>query len=105
MARRYDRPPCGEVGCTAHYGCRLRAKGLQVDAGLHAPRRTRPEPFKEPAVGQWEKGVLTSERPNGTSVPVLHANGTPWRMKEAADNRRLLDQRLRETHAANHQGA
>jgi hypothetical protein len=100
-AKDWSAPPCDNPACIVHYGCYLRRKGVAPTARIHARQRSTVPPFRPPQDPSWEKGIVTTERPGGFQVPLLHGNGTPWRTKEAAENHRTIDQRLRETHVAN----
>ena len=80
---------CRVPGCTEHYGCRLRAKGVQIGT-LATPSKdkhgtltpTKPNPA-------WSKPVY-DERPDGSKMPILKQDGSPLRVKEAREKPHLL---------------
>ena len=70
----------------------LQAPALSAAA---APSRMNkvPPPQANPV---WEKGLAGSERPDGSFVPYLHADGSKIGVKEFADNRTKYARILRE---------
>jgi len=80
---------CAISGCTVHYGCILKRKGIYLSADA-VPNRTnmRPSVMNEPS---WEKGILTEDRA-GYKVPVLNADlSGPVGLKEYSENRHAID--------------
>jgi hypothetical protein len=86
---------CHVSGCSEHYGCRLRDKGVAV-APSATPSRTQnmtPTPMTPPS---HYKNVLTEDRPGGFKMPVLNPDGSPVRHKQASEqSSHFEDQRRR----------
>lgn len=82
-----------DLGCTEHYGCRLRLKGIQVSPSA-MPERTanRPQPFRSAQADQYGKAQAHDER----GVPIIRNNGTAVSLKEWQSERT----RVTETWAA-----
>ena len=81
---------CQVEGCTAHYGCRLRAKGVQIGtlATPSKPKKGRLTPTaSRPDLGK----VVYDERPNGTRMPILNPDGTPVRKGQAKREERKVE--------------
>lgn len=83
---------CQVEGCTQHYGCRLRAKGISLSSAA-IPTRTadrpyKPRPMKQPS---WEKGRVGSRRPDGSFMPILNDKGVPMGVHEAQSRRSELE--------------
>lgn len=73
---------CRVPDCTDHYGCRLRAKGVQIGtlATPSRPKRGR----LTPTAPQTHLGeVQYDERPNGTRMPIINPDGSPVRKGQA----------------------
>jgi hypothetical protein len=75
-----SEPKCTIEGCTTHYGCRLRAKGLQVSprAEMTKTQNWRPTPSVPPS---RNKEIIYDERPGGVKVPLMKPDGTVVRRK------------------------
>ena len=81
---------CQIPGCQEHYGCRLRAKGMQVSprAQMTRTQNWRPSVSKPPS--HW-KNIVYSERPDGSKMPVLKPDGTVLRHKEYQEKKSKID--------------
>jgi hypothetical protein len=67
---------CAVSGCTEHYACRLRAKGVQVSPSATPSRvNNRHQPLRPMVDPAWERGVVGETRRDGSFMPVL-APGT-----------------------------
>ena len=88
---------CDIPECEEHYGCRLRNKGLQVSPSATPTRHNRRKDRVEPP--SWNKGILYDERAGGTKMPVLNADLTPVRMKQAGEQRQKINKHLRASRA------
>jgi len=86
---------CQIEGCEEHYGCRLRAKGVQVSPSATPSRHNRRKDRVEPP--SWNKGIVYDERPGGTKMPVLNPDMTPVRMKQGAEQRHKINDHLRKS--------
>jgi hypothetical protein len=86
---------CNVPGCTAHYGCSLRHKGVQTKAGLPGNRRRGPGRFISETNCSWEAGIAGESRPGGTFMPYLGAEGHPIPIKEFGENRRKYEEARR----------
>lgn len=84
---------CQQPGCTEHYGCRLRAKGVQIGT-LATPSRPKKGTLTPTASRPDLAKVVYDERPNGTKMPVLNPDGTVVRVGQA----RREPHRLKELH-------
>lgn len=89
---------CAQPGCTEHYGCRLRAKGIQVAAAalpnhFNDPRHRPWRPMAEP--GWMETTPFVDHRADGSAMPILRADGTTANMKDLAENRHGFTEHLR----------
>lgn len=82
-----------DCGCDT-YGCRLRRKGVQVSPAA-TPNRQRHvhRPIVKPS---WEAGIAGENRPGGGRMPYLKGNGDPITVKQFANNRGGLTEKLRE---------
>ena len=84
------------------YGAKLRAKGVQIGAGVATTVR-RGTPESNSRYNGWERGLAGENRPGGTFMPYLDAKGDVIRNKanasgefdKAKDN--LARQRARAT--------
>lgn len=87
-----------QFGCECGaYACELRNKDPQISPAA-TPNRVsnRPQVYKFPEAPSWEKGrVMTHENRDGTKIPLRHADGTPVRVKEYAENRHKYDALIR----------
>lgn len=83
-----------DPGCDVHYGCRLRNKGLQVSprAQMTKTQNWRPTPSVPPS---YNKQIVYDERPGGTKVPVLKADGSVLRRKEFDEKRHTITDTMR----------
>jgi hypothetical protein len=84
---------CQIDGCEEHYGCRLRAKGVQVSPKATPSRHNKRKARVEPP--SWNKGIVYDDRPGGTKMPVLNPDMTPVRMKQGAEQRHKITKHLR----------
>lgn len=86
---------CDVPGCTVHYGCRLRAKGVRLSSSAsptmrnNVPPRTTPDP-------SWEAGIAVDRRPGGEVMPLMDASASRViRQKEYGERRHEIDSALR----------
>lgn len=77
-----------------HYGCRLRAKGIQIDPrALPTQRNNIGPPQANP---WWERQVMGEHRPDGSFMPHLVDDCTrPLQIKEYSENPRKFDAQLK----------
>lgn len=66
------------------YGAKLRAKGVQIDAGAAKSGR-RGRPSDNARYNGWERGVTGEHRPDGTFMPYLDSTGTVVRNKRMSE--------------------
>lgn len=87
---------CQVQGCTEHYGCRLRAKGISLSSAA-TPTRTidRPHKFRPVVQPSWEKGREVMDRPGGFQAPILNDQGKPMGVHEAQSHRRRIEKHKR----------
>lgn len=86
---------CDIPGCTAHYGCILRRKGLMLSSSASPTMRNNVRPRKTPDPS-WEAGIAVDRRPGGTVMPLMDAGATRYiRTKEAGERRHEIDSALR----------
>lgn len=90
---------CTTENCHEHYGCRLRAKGLQVSPRVHAGRTPNwtPTPDRPPA---HYRNILTEDRPGGFKSPILRPDGAVIRHKEGNEQAHKISDQLQRTRAA-----
>jgi len=86
---------CDIPECQEHYGCRLRNKGIQVSPKATPTRHNRRKDSVEPP--SWNKGILYDERAGGAKMPVINPDGSPVRMKQAAEQRHKINDHLRKS--------
>lgn len=99
---------CQVPDCEEHYACRLKGIYLSTKAipsrratgrgslTLEQARRQRPRA----ADAAWERGIAYDERPGGVKVPILSPDGGhPMSLKELADKRPHVEERLRRLHS------
>lgn len=86
---------CDIPQCDEHYGCRLRNKGIYLSPAATPTRHNRRKDKVEPS--SWNKGILYDERPGGTKMPVLNADLSPVRMKQASEQRHKINDHLRKS--------
>lgn len=83
---------CQAEGCTEHYGCRLRAKGISLSSAATPSRKLdrpyKPRPMQQPS---WEKGIEGQHRPGGGFMPVLNEKGKKMGVYEAQTKRAKID--------------
>lgn len=82
---------CHVPGCQAHYGCRLRNKGVQTRAGLPGNRRGGRGRYTTDTNCSWEAGVAGERRADGGFMPYLGADLHPIPIKAYGENRHALD--------------
>lgn len=85
---------CNEPGCTEHYGCRLRNKGIQASPKVMSSRtlNMKPTPVEPPA---FNKQIMYDERPGGYKMPILKPDGHVLRRKEYGEKRRAIESTIR----------
>lgn len=89
---------CYEVGCTVHYGCRLRSKGIQLSDAVTATRtKNTHRTFSVPPAINAQ--ISYDERPGGTKMPLLKMDGTVLRHKEHRDNNAAIEANRRRIRA------
>ncbi len=71
-----------EPGCTRHYGCRLREKGVQTSPRVGADVGSRNWKPTVTAPSAVNKRIVYEDRGRGQLSPVLKADGTPLRHSE-----------------------
>lgn len=86
---------CNVPGCTEHYGCSLRAKGLQVTPSS-TPRRHNRRPFRKQEPPAYNKQIAGDRRPDGSFMPYRDANMTVIGQKQFDERSRELTSKLRE---------
>lgn len=77
---------CEVPGCESHYGCRLRAKGIQVDSKIHAKQSSKPPVFRNARSDSFESAPARDER----GVPLIRPNRTPVSLGEVIPHRRNI---------------
>lgn len=77
---------CDVPGCESHYGCRLRSKGIQVGAKIHANQRSTPQPFR-PAVRDSVNGATATD---DRGLPLIRSNLAPLSRGEARPIRHTI---------------
>jgi hypothetical protein len=85
---------CQTPGCQEHYGCRLKAKGLQVAPTVGASTQTRNWRPTVDVPPPHYKNILTRDVPGGFKLPVLKADGSPIRHREAQRDSRKIDNQI-----------
>lgn len=71
------------------WGCRIRAKGVQVSPSATPSRRnTIPPRTADPA---WERGLAGERRCDGSFMPYLNEHGSPLHVKEAGERRHEIN--------------
>jgi hypothetical protein len=87
-------PNCRVPGCTQHYGCRLRAKGIQIDPRATPTQRNQVGPPE--ANPWWERQVIGETRVDGSFMPFLVDDMTrPLQIKQYSENRHKIDDQIR----------
>lgn len=89
---------CDIPGCTEHYGCRLKSKGINASNALKSTRtlNLRPTPSIPPA---HYRNVLTEERPGGFRMPIIKEDGSVIRHREAQAKEAKIKRDLERTRA------
>lgn len=96
-----EHPSCGKPvetpGRSTHYGCDLKAKGVQVLPSA-TPSRTsnRRQPVRPMSDPSWEKGVAGETRPDGSFMPYLNEHREEMGVHEFANRRREVEGVVRE---------
>jgi len=88
---------CQVPGCSEHYGCGLRAKGVQIGT-LATPSKQKQGRLTPTAPRPDLAAVTYDERPNGARMPILNPDGTPVRKSQALQQERKLDEFRRLQH-------
>ncbi len=87
VCRESCDPPCS-------FGCELRQKNIV--GNIKSRMNSIPPRTADPA---WERGIVTTPRPDGSRMPILRPGTTsPLRVKEYGENRRTIDAGLRQLH-------
>lgn len=88
---------CSLAGCTTHYACRLRAKGVQVSPAATPSRvAVRVQPHRPIVEPSWEKGIVGERRVDGSFMPVLAPGTTrPLGVHERAGNRTKVEEGIK----------
>lgn len=76
-----------ELGCTEHYGCRLRLKGVQVSPKATPNRNVDKPVFREARADSWGKADARDDR----GLPILRPNGTRLSLKEFSERRHSIN--------------
>jgi hypothetical protein len=85
---------CTTPDCDEHYACRLRGKGLQVSPRA-TPSKTlnwKPTPAAPPT---RNKQIMYDERPGGTKMPFLNADGSVLRQKQYDEHKHQIEANIR----------
>jgi len=91
---------CQTPGCRIHYGCELKAKGLQVSPRVGASTGSRDfTPTLEPPPPSHYRNVLTEDRPGGFKMPILNPDQSLIRHREAQQRRHDIKDSLARTRA------
>ena len=85
-----ERPLCEIPGCTEHYACRLRNKGLQVSPRVQMTRTQNWRPSVSVPPSHY-KNIIYDERPDGSKMPVLKPDGSVLRHKEYQEHKAKYD--------------
>lgn len=94
---------CVVDGCQEHYGCRLRAKGLQVSPKA-TPSRVNNRPFvpRPMQTDSFRSGITGETRRDGSFMPYIHKDGSLLRQGTMTNDRRRLEgirkDQLKRTH-------
>lgn len=91
---------CDVPGCDAHYGCRIKNKGVQVSPRATPSRVRHPHPVpREPPA--YNREIMYSHRPGGTKVPLINGTtGDVIRRKEYENKRHSYETIRRRQHTA-----
>lgn len=81
---------CYIDGCQEHYGCRLKAKGLNVSPKATPTKNLNWRPTKSVPPAS-NKQIIYEDRPGGTKIPILKLDGEPLRGKEYRENQSKID--------------
>lgn len=91
---------CAVPGCDIHYGCRMKAKGLQVSPRVGASTGTRNfTPSIDPPAPAHYRTVLTEDRPGGFKMPILNSDATVIRHRQAQREKHEIADRLARSRA------
>lgn len=85
---------CDVPDCDEHYACRLRGKGLQVSPRAESTKTQNWRPTKSEPPSR-NKQIIYQDRPGGTKMPVLKADGTVLRQREYDEKRHVIDANIR----------
>jgi hypothetical protein len=87
---------CTVDGCTEHYACEMRAKGVAVSPSA-TPNRTanRRQAMRPVVAPSWEKGTVGEKRPDGSTMPYLGSDGEPISVKAWGENRQGFEQQVK----------
>ena len=91
------------IGCTVHYGCRLREKSLMVSPRV-SPREGanwKPTPLVPPA---HYANFAYEDRPGGFKSPILRPDGSHMREREFRQNEAQHQDTLNRIRAGTPQG-
>lgn len=85
---------CQVENCTEHYGCRLRGKGLNLSprATMTRTQNWRPTRSVPPAANH---GYVYEDRPGGTKMPILNADGTQLHRRDYLEKQSQVDSTIR----------
>lgn len=81
---------CDTEGCTEHYACRLRNKGIRVSAQATPTKTLNMVPTKVEGPS-YNKQIIYDERPGGIKMPLLKPSGDVVRRKEWDENRVAIE--------------
>ena len=68
------------------YGAKLRAKGVQIDAGAAKSGR-RGAPSSNSRYNGWERGITGERRPDGSFMPYIDGQGDVIRTKAMSEGK------------------
>ena len=81
---------CAIPGCTEHYACTMRDKGVAVSPAAMPTRHNRKSPAPH-QYNNWERGIAGENRPGGGFMPYFDESGDPIRMKRYHEKRAHFD--------------
>lgn len=85
---------CNVPDCDEHYACRLRSKGLQVSPRAESTKTQNWRPTKSVPPAR-NREIIYQDRPGGTKMPVLKADGSVLRRREFDEKRHQIESNIR----------
>ena len=68
----------------------MRRKGVQISAAA-TPTSRKGRPGRNDRYNGWERGIVSEDRPGGTKMPYINAQGDPVRNKAFAQGDHAKD--------------